>query len=155
MVFTCPSGDHSIISCVIKGGVKKAPSRIIEYRSYKRYGKDAFINEPDEVNWYLIDDIPDIDTAASAWSSLFTDVADRHAPIKKLRVKGSSAPWLTPDLSTAMQEREFYHRKAIRSNSPSMWKKVKKLKSPVNKQLSERKANYFRDLIQKNRGNSA
>jgi len=98
VVFTCPSGDHSIISCVIKGGVKKAPSRIIEYRSYKRYGKDAFINEPDEVNWYLIDDIPDIDTAASAWSSLFTDVADRHAPIKKLRVKGSSAPWLTPEL---------------------------------------------------------
>lgn len=60
---------HSNIFCVIEGGVKKAPSRIIEFRSYKRYCKDAFINELDEVNWHLINDIPDIDTAVSAWST--------------------------------------------------------------------------------------
>ena len=154
-VIHLPISDHSIIVCVIKGGVKKGPSRIIEFRSYKRYCEDAFINELDEVNWHLIDDIPDIDTAVAAWSSMFTDVADRHAPIKKLRVKGCSTPWLMSDLSTAMRERDSYHRKAIRSNSPSMWKKFRKLKLSVNKQLRECKTNYFRDLIQKNSGNSA
>ena len=54
-----------------------------------------------------------------------------------------------------MRERDFYHRKAIRSNSPSMWKKIKKLKSSVNKQLRESKTKYFRNLIQKNSGHSA
>ena len=36
-----------------------------------------------------------------------------------------------------------------------MWMKFKTLKSFVNKQLRESKANYFRNLIKKNNGNSA
>lgn len=36
---------HSNIFCVIEGGVKKAPTRIIEFRSNKRSSKDAFIHE--------------------------------------------------------------------------------------------------------------
>jgi len=82
-VIHLPISDHSIIFCVIKGGVKKAPSRIVEFRSYKRYCKDTFVNELGEVNWHFIDEIPDLDSAISAWSTLFTDVTDCHAPIKK------------------------------------------------------------------------
>lgn len=122
-VIHLPISDYSIIFFVIKGGAKKAPSRIVEFRSNKRYCKDAFVNELGEVNWHLIDEIPDLDSSVSAWSTLFTDVADHHAPIKKQRVKGSPAPWLTSDLSTAMRERDYYHCKAVRSNSPSLWKK--------------------------------
>ena len=63
-VIYLPINDHSVIFCVIKGGVKKAPSRFIEFRSYKHYCKDDFIKELDEVNCHLID-ILDIDSAVS------------------------------------------------------------------------------------------
>ena len=37
--------DHSIIYCVMKGGVRRAPPRIYEARSYKNYDKSAFIKD--------------------------------------------------------------------------------------------------------------
>ena len=35
------------------------------------------------VDWHLIDEIPDIDSAVSAWFTLFTDAIDHHTPVKK------------------------------------------------------------------------
>ena len=58
-----------------------------------------------------IDEEQYINVAVSKWNELFTNVADLHAPIKKLRTKGIQTPWLTTDLSNAMQDRDYHHRK--------------------------------------------
>ena len=39
----------------------------------------------------------DVDPAVEMWNSLFTDVANRHVPIKKTRIKGAKTPWMTSD----------------------------------------------------------
>ena len=113
--------DHSLIYCVVKAGVRRAPGRVIEYRSYKTYSKQSFLADLVHVNFDLIDEEQDINVAVSKWNELFTNVADLHAPIKKLRTKGIQTPWLTTDLSNAMQDRDYHHRKAVKSNSPFHW----------------------------------
>ena len=35
--------DHSLVYCILKTGVKKAPPKVIEYRSYAHFNTDAFI----------------------------------------------------------------------------------------------------------------
>ena len=37
--------DHNVIFCVVKGGVKKLPPKVFEYRSFKSYEKKAFIKD--------------------------------------------------------------------------------------------------------------
>ena len=44
--------------------------------------------------WNEIDSIECIDQAAMHWESLFNKIADKHAPIKKQRVKGFKTPWI-------------------------------------------------------------
>ena len=34
----------------------------------------------------------DVDPAVEMWNSLVTDVANRHVPIKKTRIKGAKTP---------------------------------------------------------------
>jgi hypothetical protein len=58
-----------------------------------------------------IDEEQYINVAVSKWNELFTNVADLLTPIKKLRTKGIQTPWLTTDLSNAMQDRDYHHRK--------------------------------------------
>ena len=42
-VIACSLSDHSLVFCVFKAGNTKAPPRIIEYRSYKHYNKQSFL----------------------------------------------------------------------------------------------------------------
>ena len=83
---------------------------------------------------------------------MFINTANRHAPIKKYRVKGIETPWMTSDLSSAMQDRDYHHRKATKTNSSHHWKLYKKLKIYINKVVKKCKAECYQDLINKNKG---
>ncbi len=85
---------------------------------------------------------------------MFTNVADIHAPIKKLRTKGIQTPWLTNDLRNAMQDRNYHHRKAVKSNSPFHWMMYKKIKCYVNTNVKKCKTEYYSNLINTNKGNT-
>ena len=99
--------DHPVIYGVLKTRIPKAPPRIIEYRSFKRYSKNAFLSNLSNVDWGVIDYEPDIDAAVNIWNTFFTGVAHQHATIKLSRVKGTHMPWPTPDLRGSMQDCDF------------------------------------------------
>ena len=82
------SSDHSLVFCVIKADVTKAPPHIIEYRSHKRYNKEFFLQDRRKNNWSAAVGENDINATVDNWYKRFTDIADLHAPIKKMKVKG-------------------------------------------------------------------
>ena len=133
--------DHSLVYCVFKAGVTKCPGRTIEYTFYKHYSKEAFLADLRNVDWNSVDEIPDINTAVNYWNKLFSDVAERHAPTKRTRIKGCHVPWMTSELKTSMQERDRCFCKATKSNSPSDWSKYKSLKS--HRQVKKSKSEYY------------
>ena len=45
------------------------------------------------------------------WNISFSDVANRHAPIKKTHIKGRKTPRMTSDLSNAVRDPDSQHRK--------------------------------------------
>ena len=47
----------------------------------------AFLGHPS-------DEADDLDFAVEVWNLLFSDIANKHAPIKKIRIKGTQTPWL-------------------------------------------------------------
>ena len=53
-VIPCAISDHSIIYCTVKSGVRRAPPKIIEHRSYRAYDRNGFIKDLKKLNWYLV-----------------------------------------------------------------------------------------------------
>ncbi len=146
--------DHSLIYCVVKAGVRRTPGRVLEYRSFTTYLKQFFLVDLEHVNFDLVDKEQDINVAVNKWNELFTNVADLHAPIEKLRTKGIQPPWLTNDLRNAMQDRDYHHRKAVKSNSSFHWMMYKKIKCYVNTNVKKCKAEYYSKLINTNKENT-
>ena len=138
--------DHSIVYCTMKSGVPKAPPKTIEYRSYRKYDKSSFIKDLKETDWNMVHFYSDVNPAVEMWNILFTDVTNKHAPIKKTRIKGAKTPWVTSDLKNAMRDRDFHHVKAIKTNSKYHWDMFKKMKNFVNKEVKKCKAEYYSDL---------
>ena len=93
--------DHSMIFCVVTPDVTKAPGKTIEYRSFKNYSKEDFVNDLKDVDWESVANKEDVDSAVSTWNKLFTNIADRHAPMRKTRIRGVRCPWMNWRLSQA------------------------------------------------------
>ncbi|XP_028403934.1 uncharacterized protein LOC114526522 [Dendronephthya gigantea] len=145
--------DHSMVFCVVKACVIKAPGKTIEFRSYKRYQKRNFIQDLRSADWSVVDDEPTVDLAVLAWNNLFLSIANKHAPIKTTRIKGSKLPWLTTELMDAMRKRDFYRKMAKKSNLQRHWTLYKDLRNFVNSEVKRCKAEYYTRLIDENKQN--
>ena len=146
--------DHSMVYCIVKAGVIKTPGKTIEYRSYKRYQKCAFIQDLSQVDWNVVNDEPNVDRAVLMWNEMFLCSANRHAPIKRTRIKGTKLPWMTVQLKDAIQKRDYYHRKAKQCNSARFWALYKKARNFVNAEVKKCKAEYYYNVIKENKKNS-
>ena len=56
----------------------------------------------------------DINATVDNWCKCFTDVADR---LEKMKVKGVNIPWMTAELSQAMQQRDHHLKEAHKTQS--------------------------------------
>ena len=145
--------DHFIIFCVIKSGVLKAIPKVLNYRCYKTYDKNAFVNDLRDVDWNQITDTSDcIDDAVDKFSNIFNTIADHHAPFKTMRVKGIQVPWLNNKLRKAMRDRDCSHRRAVKTKQIADWNQYKSQKIFAKNEMKRSKAEYYKQLIDKNRG---
>ena len=147
--------DHSLIYCVLTAGVPKATLRTIEYRSFKGFDENAFIQNLKNVPWHIVDDESNVNDAVLTWNKLFTEVVDSHAPLKKRRVKGTTAPWMNNKIAEAMRDRNYHLRKAQKSNSTYHWGMYRKLRNFVNREIKSWKSNYYCNLIKESKGDSS
>ena len=65
------------------------------------------------VDWRNVKKHKDINNAVNEFEFIFLEIANRHAPIKRKRVRQrKSSPWLTEDILRAMRERDKLKSKA-------------------------------------------
>ena len=153
-VIATPISDHSIVPCVFKSGVPKLPARTYESRSFRNYNKGEFRDDLKNVPWHDVETAESVNHAVLLWERLYSEVADRHAPIKKKRVKGHKIPWVTNKLREVRRDRDYHLRKAHASSSPCHWNMYKKLRNYSNHEDQRLKSEHFRNLIEENKSDS-
>ena len=61
-------------------------------------------------------------------------MCDVHAPIKDNLVKGSKLPeWINNDFIKLSKQRDYFYKKAHKTNDPNDWKSAKSLRNKVNR----------------------
>ena len=66
--------------------------------------------------------------------------------LKRRRVRGLSLPWMDTKINEAMQDRDHYHRKAIKSNLYFYWSKYRRLRNLVNREIKSANSNDYCNL---------
>lgn len=154
-VVPVPLSDHYLVFCIIKVGVlNKSKPRLIEYRSYKNFNANEFNNDLRNVPWHVIENENNVDDALLTWNKLFSEVADDHAPIRKRRIKGTPLPWMNNKIRDSMQKRDYFHRKARKSNTSNDWNTYRELRNTVNRLIKSTKSKYYCDKINEAKGDS-
>ena len=76
---------------------------------------------------------------------MFLRVADKHAPIKKKRVRNKRSPWLTANIKKLMIERDKLKLTPIRINTTDDWQNYRKVKNNVNNEIKKAKTQYYQE----------
>ena len=77
------------------------------------------------------------------WKHLLTSVIDKHAPLRKKRIKNKRSCWITNELLREMHKRDFLKKKAASTIDPLIWKKFKDARNKANDSAKKAKRTYF------------
>ena len=145
--------DHSLIYATHKHNTLKADPKIKESRQFKNFDSDAFIEDIKETPFHFASLMDDPNEMWDVWKSLLLEVINKHAPMRKRKVKSKSSPWITAELRRKMRKRDFLKNQAVKQNSHQAWNDYKKARNEVNASIREARVTYFIDSIKKHSGN--
>ena len=103
-----------------------------------------FINDLNGVSWQNVECFDDPNLAWQAWKSDFNAILDHHAPMRHMRVRQSSVPWLTFDIKKMMKEQDYHKKHAIKYGSHNHWILYQSARNKVNSMMRKAKSDYFR-----------
>ena len=83
------------------------------------------------------------------WKSSFVSIVNKHAPLRTMRVRTRSSPWITSELKKRMHDRDILKIKASKSNDSNDWSLFKKQSNIVNSEIRLAKQAYYHNSFNK------
>ena len=128
-------------------GLSAKGHSIVSYRKLKIFNTANFRSDICFQGWDSINSFDDPNSMWRAWQNTFSNVVDRHAPIRIKRVRTSKSPWITPQLKQSMHDRDVLKIIAIRSNDLSDWRVFRNCRNTVNNDVKFAKEMYYKNAF--------
>ena len=142
-VFANDISDHCVIAAVRDMKLPKVKSRIITKMNFKSFCEQAFLHDLYLCDWVKVGLMPDPDMALSYFKSLFLDITNKHAPLRKYKVKGRVDPWFTDHLSDKIHESNLAGATARKSKSQYDWIHFRHLRNKCMSLIPKAKSDYY------------
>ena len=109
--------DHGLVYLVMKFTPPKSRKTAREIRNFKNFVESDFIQDISMVPWDMTYQFDNPNICWQIWKSLFLEVLDRHAPLRRKRLRDDPVPWITPHIKQLMRRRDFHKKQAVKHNS--------------------------------------
>ena len=87
------------------------------------------------------------------FSDVFSEVIEKHAPLRQIRVSEKYCPWINSDLKNLIITRDGLKRSAVKHKSQHLMNSYKQYRNQANALNKKLKKQYFSDKINNNKGN--
>ena len=136
--------DHYMVYCVRKfRGASKKQHKNITTRQLKNFDQADFINDLLQVDWKgIVSNGDDINLIVEQWTTMFSLILEKHAPLRNRRVSEKFSPWLTKDLKQMSATRDRLKKQAVRSKSKILMEAYRQIRNKVNKLNTELVEDY-------------
>ena len=92
-----------------------------------------------------------VDDKLVSISRLFRDILDHHAPVKVIKTKAKTRPFITAEIKTLMHQRDLAHRIARKTHNPRDRLIFRNIKRQVKFDLQLAESDFVRNKIQTNK----
>ena len=123
-------------------------------RSYRNYNKNEFQDTLRNADWENFDNSNDVSDKWEILIDLINTIIDKKCPVKSYKVKQQKEPWITPPLLELIKDKDHALKKAKRKKDDLLWKEAKRLRNDCTKRLRTARADYIKENLENNLGNS-
>ena len=130
------SDFHKIVTTCCKSTYVRLQPIRIQYRSYKNFNENDFLSDLWCVPFEQAHSLPNSELPYEKFKTLYSEVVDKHAPLKHRILRGNQAPFMTRDLSKQIMIRSRLRNNFNQHKTAQNWNAYK---SQCNKCLSMRR----------------
>ena len=147
--------DHYMVYCIRKlNSSFKKDHEAIKTRNMKNFSEEAFLQDVATINWQdVLGTSDDVNKLVERFSTLFSLMIEKHAPLRQIRVSEKYCPWINADLKRLIRTRDRLKRSAVKHKSQVMISSYKQCRNQVNTLNVTLKRQYFSDKILQQKGN--
>ena len=123
---------------------------IKQFRPLKYYVKD-FILKLKNVDGNVFYNSTCVNTAWTHFKTSFLSSLNTVAPIKEIRLKIRTEPWMTAEILDLIKTRDEFLYKFKKHNPQEGYKKYCKMRNKVLREISITKADFFSNKVEENK----
>jgi hypothetical protein len=145
-------GDHLPVFMTrksVKGQVNG--KNYMTIRSLKHYSPENFILKLQSADWSSIFTAESVNSAWIHFRNIFNNILNSVAPVKEVRLKQRSEPWLSSDILSLIKERDLSLFKFRKYNNKEDYSKYCSLRNIVQRNIKQAKADYIYNQIEENK----
>ena len=147
--------DHYMVYCIRKlNGSFKKDHKTIKTRNMKNFSERAFLQDVATIDWHdVLGTSEDVNKLVERFSTVFSFMVEKHAPLRQIRVSEKYCPWINADLKRLIRTRDRLKRFAVKHKSQVAISSYKQCRNQVNTLNVTLKRQYFSHKILQQKGN--
>ena len=138
---------HDLIFLSYKIRPPKRKPKFLLLRNFQSVNLEALKSDASSIDWTAVTTSNSIDDKVNAFNKAVTTLYDKHAPIRRVKVKHFPAPWLTQDIRSLMRKRDLAKRKFKKCPSDHNLACYKKLRNRCNRMCRDSKRSHIHNSI--------
>ena len=95
-------------------------------RNLKNFNVDNFSAGLERTLWVNVNNSGDPNEMWTYWKSKFIAIVDKHAPLKRKRIRNKKSPWLNVEIKKSMMARDKLKSIAIKTKNSEDWQNYTK-----------------------------
>ena len=117
----------------------------ITSRNIKKIDIESFVSDLRQISLNDVLDEDSIENAYEIWVNKIRFVLNKHAPVKKKRVRHRKSPWMTREILDLIRKRDQAKKIAKRTNTDVSWENFRKLRNQGTSNVRKAKREYIID----------
>lgn len=117
---------HDLIFLSYKIRPPKIKPKVILQRNFSGMNKEKMLQDASNIDWSPVTNAVTVDDQVAIFNSMITQLYDKHAPLRAIKLKHRPAAWLTDDIKLLMSKKcSARHKYKCRPNDSNKEKYVK------------------------------
>ena len=117
--------------------------KYVKIRSLKNCTKKKIILKLARADWSQCFNACNINTAWSAFRDIFLSVVNTIAPVKEVRLKQRTEPWISSEIFDLIKQRDLYSYQYKKSKDMDVYKLFCQFRNKVQRAIKMAKSDFF------------
>ena len=149
--------DHYLVYCTWGKKCAMSEKDFHKYkllRNYKHFDVSSYVEDVSQTSWDDIERCKDVNSAYGFFEEKLMALIDKHAPLKKQRIRKQESPWMNSDIIELIRKRNLSKKHAIKSKLDGDWREYRRLRNQVTAKIRQAKADFITKSVKLSNGNS-